>query len=320
MKNFVIAITTYNRVEYLKKCIHTWVETKNNNVSWVLVVADDGSTDGTLDYLSSLNIENTTIVILQNNRLGVHQQMNTILSSLENTDYDFCFKVDDDITFLKPGWDKLYYETAQQTGSHHLIFCDENWCSEQFLEKPKTEKTLIGNVPMLHAHGFFYTFSPEVIKKVGSMDTQSFGFRGMGHVDFSMRCARAGYTNEDTPWDVLNSNQYISATKQDYKSVLPNSTTAAYDEFNRKRKEEIIQDKQRVFIPQKDIDPDIYIKFKGDLIKALSDKVTNFEVEKSELISWYENEFSTQKKWYSNRFDYLPNWYIKLGKIFKLFK
>ena len=45
---------------------------------------------------------------------------------------------------------------------------------------------------MLHAHGFFYTFSPEVIKKVGSMDTQSFGFRGMGHVDFSMRCARAG--------------------------------------------------------------------------------------------------------------------------------
>ena len=75
-----------------------------------------------------------------------------------------------------------------------------------------------------------------------------------------------------------------------------------------------------MFIPQKDIDPDIYIKFKGDLIKALSDKVTNFEVEKSELISWYENEFSTQKKWYSNRFDYLPNWYIKLGKIFKLFK
>ena len=116
MKNFVIAITTYNRVEYLKKCIHTWVETKNNNVSWVLVVADDGSTDGTLDYLSSLNIENTTIVILQNNRLGVHQQMNTILSSLENTEYDFCFKVDDDITFLKPGWDKFIMKLHNKQG------------------------------------------------------------------------------------------------------------------------------------------------------------------------------------------------------------
>ncbi len=204
---FTLAITTFNRLNYLKACLDSWIQTRSIDVDWTLIIADDGSDDGTTDYLDSLKIKNAKVVVIKNKRLGVHQQMNTILNYLETIDYDFCFKIDDDIAFLKTGWDKLYYEAAIKTGNHHLVFCDENWCKEQFLDKPKIERVLNGRVPMLHTHGFFYTLTPHVIEKVGFMDVESFGFRGMGHVDYTIRCARAGFTNHEfTPWDVPNSN------------------------------------------------------------------------------------------------------------------
>jgi len=317
---FVLAITTFNRLKYLKKCIDSWSNSKSNEVIWTVIIADDGSTDGTLEYLEVLKIEDVKIHILKNNRIGVHQQMNTLLDFLEGIDYDFCFKVDDDIAFLKSGWDELYYQVAMETGNHHLVFCDENWCSEQFLATPVVSNQLRGSVPVLHAHGFFYTLTPQVLEKVGFMDVDSFGFRGMGHVDFTMRCARAGFSNEDTPWDVLNSNTYISATKQEYKSVLPATPVHVYDACNRIRKENEILQTDRIFIPSQPIDTNLYAKFKAELITALSDKVINFELEKKEVVDWYENEIEKINDWHENQYNYLPKWFLFIGKGFKIFK
>ena len=320
MKNFILAITTYNRYEYLKECIYTWEITRNATASWQLVIADDGSNDGTLEYLDSLIIEKAEIIVIKNKRFGVNQQMNTILNYLESIDYDFCFKIDDDLTFLKQGWDDLYYQTAIDTGNHHLVFCDQNWCAEQLVDTPKMEGDLIGKVPMLHAHGLFYTFTPQVIKKVGFMDVESFGFRGMGHVDFTMRCAKAGYTSKDMPWDLLNSNEYISATKNNYKSVLPSTPIHVYDEYNRAKKERVILQENRIYVSNKPIEANLYTNFKEELIEALSNKVVNFESNKKEIVSWYDTEILKIKNWYINQYDHLPKWYIKLGKIFKLLK
>lgn len=320
MTLFILTITTFNRLQYLKACLDSWGKTRSTDINWKLIIADDGSTDGTLEYLNAIKFENTEVIIIKNERIGVHQQMNTILKRLQNINFDFCFKIDDDITFLKSGWDELYYTTAMETGNHHLVFCDENWCTDQFLGSKALAKGLVGNVPMLHAHGFFYTLTPQVVEKVGYMDVDSFGFRGMGHVDYTMRCARAGFTNEVTPWDMLNSNAYISATKHDYKSVLPSTPIHAYDTYNRERKESIILQKGRIHIPFQDIDPNIYLKFKEELIEALSDKVVNFESDKYEIVSWHEQENKKMRNWYNSQYKHLPNWYIKLGKLFKLVK
>ncbi|RYM34014.1 glycosyltransferase [Brumimicrobium glaciale] len=322
MKHFILAITTFNRIEYLIECLNTWNRTKSNDVAWQLVIADDGSDDGTLEYLDQLEFENCEIIILKNNRIGVHQQMNTILSHLKNVDFNFCFKVDDDVTFLKSGWDHLYHDAALNLGNDHLVFCDEKWSTEQFLEKPILEKgsALIGRVPTMHAHGFFYTLSPQIIEKVGFMDVHSFGFRGMGHVDFTTRCARAGFTNEETPWDVVDSNAYISATKDEYHSVLPNTTTGVYDSFNRDKKEKVILQRNRIYVKNQDIDLDLYSKFKEELIIALSNKVTHFDNEKRELVTWYDSEMKKTSMWYSSQYKNLPNWYLKLGKVFKILK
>jgi hypothetical protein len=173
---------------------------------------------------------------------------------------------------------------------------------------------------MLHVHGLFYTLTPQLIEKVAFMDVDSFGFRGMGHVDFTMRCARAGFSSEHSPWDVQHSNTYISATKQDYKSVLPATPVHVYDAFNRARKENEILQTDRIFIPSQPIDAKLYAKFKAELITVLSDKVINFECEKKEVVDWYEQEIQKIKNWHIKQYNYLPKWFLFVGKGFKIFK
>jgi glycosyltransferase involved in cell wall biosynthesis len=277
MKTFVLAITTCNRITYLKKCIESWEKTKSSNYNWVLIVADDQSNDGTLIYLEQLNIPNTEVIILSNSKFGVHQQVNTIFKKLESILFDICFKIDDDIVFLKKGWDLLYSSIIKDSGNDHLVFCDTDWCSEQHLEEPLIKDNLIGRVPLLHSHGFFYTITPEVLKKVGYMDVDAFGFRGMGHVDYTMRCARMGFTNKTAPWDVLHSNEYISATKENYKSVIPSELISVYDTYYRKKKEEKILKHERSFIASSEINTTLFNSFQRDLILALTDKVKTFE-------------------------------------------
>jgi len=320
MKTFVLAITTVNRRAYLKSCIDSFINTRNRSYNWKIILADDGSEDGTIEYIDNLQFVDIDIIIIKNYKIGVHQQMNSIFNKLENIVFDFCFKVDDDLTFLKSGWDDLYYQNAIKTGFYHLVFCDQTWCSDQLFSKVQKNDSLTGMIPLLNVQGSFYTLTPEILKNVGYMDVSSFGYRGMGHVDYTMRCARAGYTNSNTPWDINNSNQYLTTFKLDYKGVFDSIKIDIYDNFYRKEKEDIIQTNNRVYIPYQSIDKELLSKFKDRLIEAYTNKVTVFNKEKYDLSSWYENEIEKTKLWYNNQYNHLPNWYIQLGKIFKLIR
>lgn len=320
MKTFVLAITTYNRLHFLKKCIESWDKTKSNDVNWTLVVADDGSTDGTIAYLNSLNYKNVDTIIIKNNRIGVHQQMNTVLQKLENINYDFGFKIDDDIAFLQPEWDTNYYHKAIKTGYHHLVFCEQKWEKEQFLPKPILRNDLIAYTPLVNTHGFFYTFSKEMINKVGYFDVDNFGFRGMGHVDFTARASRAGYNNLNNPFDISDSNQYLTAHNLKYTGALNKTWINAYDEYCRKKKEEIVLAKNRIYIPFKEIKLNIYNSFLNDVITALSHKVEQSEQKSINEKKWYLQEKEKIDNWYQSKYAHLPNWYVKAGGIFKLFK
>ena len=44
-------MTTYNRKEYLQNFIDSFAETIDSHSRWGLIVADDGSTDGSLEWL-----------------------------------------------------------------------------------------------------------------------------------------------------------------------------------------------------------------------------------------------------------------------------
>jgi glycosyltransferase involved in cell wall biosynthesis len=89
-------------LDYLKNCVESFLQTKNDNISWQLIIADDNSTDGTKEYLEHLEAKHSTKII-QNTGTGIHRQVNTILKTLSNMTFDLCFKCDDDIQFLQKG-------------------------------------------------------------------------------------------------------------------------------------------------------------------------------------------------------------------------
>ena len=207
-KKFVLAITTFNRLDFLKKCVESFFKTRSNTFAWQLIIADDNSTDGTKTYLKELE-EKYDAIVIHNDRKSIHHQVNSIIMTLSDLSFDLCFRCDDDVLFLKEGWDKLYWKTIQQTGYDHLIFYDKNWQPHANLTRPIQYGNLIANTSPEKTQGAFYTLTKEIIQKVGFFDVQQFGAAGLGHVDYSFRCCRAGFNVLSSPFDVTNSNDYL---------------------------------------------------------------------------------------------------------------
>ena len=56
-----ICVPTYNRLSYLKKCVDSILD-KFKDYPYEVIIADGGSTDGTLEYLRNINHDNVTII------------------------------------------------------------------------------------------------------------------------------------------------------------------------------------------------------------------------------------------------------------------
>jgi len=207
-QKFVLAITTYNRLDYLRSCVESFLQTRSHAFDWQLIIADDGSKDGTKEYLTQIEKKHKAIII-HNDRTHIHHQVNTILQRLSTMSFDLCFKCDDDVAFLQKGWDELYWDTIDRTGYAHLIFYDKHW--QPYANRSQVLKfgKLVSNCSAEQIQGAFYTITPEMIDRVGYFDTQQFGASGLGHVDFSFRSCRAGFNVLAHPFDVENSNDYL---------------------------------------------------------------------------------------------------------------
>jgi len=210
------AITTYNRLKYLKQCIESWERTHNPKHQWTLIACDDGSNDGTKKYLKSHGFK-----IFKHNRRGVHHQTNTIIKHCSKIDFDITFKTDDDITFKQKTWDDRYIEAITETGCDHLNFHDLKW------KRKKHKRATISHPSALienkavnsDTQGACWTFTPQVIEKVGYFDLQKFGACGFGHRDYTFRCCRAGFNVLDSIYDIKDSNKYLGLIKKDYQSA-----------------------------------------------------------------------------------------------------
>lgn len=217
---FILAVTTFNRFDYLKKCIDSFLNTRNTDADWQLIIADDGSTDETTNYLKTLETNHDAIII-RNSGTDIHRQINSILKKLKELDFDLCFRCDDDMIFLQKGWDDLYWKTIQRTGYDHLIFYDKNWRPHVNLSQPIQAGGLISNCPAESIQGGFYTLTKRVLKEVGYFDEQLFGRRGLGHVDYSFRCCRAGFNVLANPFDAKDSNYFLCLQSADnYKGSV----------------------------------------------------------------------------------------------------
>jgi len=253
---FLLGITTYNRLEYLKKCVASWNQTRNKEHHWTLVIADDGSNDGTRDYLHDLDRDgNPEIWTMSYERRGVHYQKNMLLEFAERSHIDFAFMCEDDMVFLHPGWDDLYYSVAMETGFHHLVFFDPIW-NEKYREgggykHPVCYNGLCCQVKNKCIFGCFWTFTKKVIEEVGYFDLDKFGLCGHGHIDYSWRCARAGFNTMENVYDAMGSEGYLTIQGgENYQDSIPSEQreAMAYLEQRLADKENTLRE-DRIYIP-----------------------------------------------------------------------
>jgi len=223
----ILGITTFDRLNYLKTTLESWEDTKNTSHDWTVVVADDGSPASTLEYLSSKNLN---LRIIKNHRCGIHHQVNSILKFAKDLDFDYGFRIDDDLIFKKSGWDDAYIEAIITSGYDHLVFHDPKWMRVQRHRKPIINSTGIlesrcyGN----DTQGAFWTFTKHVISTVGYIDINNFNLCGMGHRDYTYRCCKAGFNHlregvgmeaYDCIYDLKGSLEYLELNKKNYKSA-----------------------------------------------------------------------------------------------------
>jgi len=297
----ILAITTYNRLPFIRTLLNSFEITQDVD-KWSIIIADDGSTDGTIEFIKNLKTQNLPITLIKNNRQGVHHQFNTIVRKLEEIDFDYCFKCDDDVEFIKSGWDELYINAIKKSGYDHLCHFDPHWRPEKNLKNPVEKDGLISYCKAKDVQGAFFTLTPAVIRKVGYMDVENFGFRGVGHIDFTMRGCRAGFNDSNHPFDVKNSNSYITHQKEKYSSAMNKHVQNALesDEVS-KKKYKLVDDESRIYIPFKENMPSITSDFEKELLLQRLDTLEK------------------EKQWYEETYGHQPRWLVRLGKILKLF-
>lgn len=99
-----LCITTFNRLDYTKRCISSILETtRDDETPFMITVIDNGSTDNTQDYLKELRGEGKidTLILLKEN-IGIAKAQNIGWKLFEDTPYTG--KIDNDIVFNKKGW------------------------------------------------------------------------------------------------------------------------------------------------------------------------------------------------------------------------
>ncbi|NJB67551.1 ADP-heptose:LPS heptosyltransferase/glycosyltransferase involved in cell wall biosynthesis/SAM-dependent methyltransferase [Desulfobaculum xiamenense] len=259
----VFAITTYNRLDYLKDCVESFLATCNKNYDWLVIVADDGSDESVAQYLDQIDSP-FDIYFIRNKRRYCVGQTNTIFALSQLLGFDIGFKVDDDVLFTRKGWDDLYLNAMEKSNYQHLCYMNYN----HFLWNRKREDpdyTMPGKVAdesgaceaICNAYkcmGAFFTFTPDLIDKVGSCDESNFPIRGQWHIDLSIRCCRAGFNRFDTFFDAKGSNDYIELQNNvvdDYRCSIPwNSEYASTkDPKELQKRYALIDDTSRVHLP-----------------------------------------------------------------------
>jgi GT2 family glycosyltransferase len=225
MLSAVIGLITYNRRGLLQDCLESInASIKSNRNAFTIIVSDDGSVDGTIEYLETEAKPSHLVdaLILNMGRGGVARNSNRIL------DYYIGLKVDvplflsnDDLLFRssEPNVFQRYIEAAEKTGFGHFVYTDPK-------SKYPYSSEIVNGISIRareQGDGVFLMFSREAIETLGGFDTD-FGLMGMEHVFYARRAIVAGLI----PYvpDIADCESLVY-TRQYYEKV-PNSIPNKY--------------------------------------------------------------------------------------------
>ncbi len=202
-----IVILAYNQLKYTKKCIESIVE--NTNVFFELILVDNGSTDGTEEYLES---ELTTLIssgmlrIIKNDKNLGYARGNNQGMAIARGDYILLLNNDVVVT---PGWLNRLIECAKKNSDIGIVGPVSNFVvGPQLIETvpynsesleglnefaEKRGKEYAGQAKRLaRVVGFCMLIKREVVEKIGGLDPR-YGLGNFEDDDFSLRTVLAGY-------------------------------------------------------------------------------------------------------------------------------
>jgi hypothetical protein len=194
-----LVLLTYNRPEYYAQVL----EKLPKNKFETLVVVNDGNN-------SYVNDEDATIVIRNNDKLGVAKSKNIGIKALleQNPDIEHVFIIEDDILIKDPKVFQAYIKAAESTGIHHL-------CYEKVAGNEKTLKYTLEQPDGVklgfyaNPQGAFMYVNKKIITKLGMFDENY--INAFEHIDFEYNLAKK--TVAPPFWyfpDLLNSEDYLT--------------------------------------------------------------------------------------------------------------
>lgn len=174
-----IAIVTYRRPERLRLLVEAIQRLTSSPHR--LVVADDGSGDGSVEWARACGLA----VVTGPNR-GVAWNKNRGLFTLAALRCDPLLLIEDDVHPVAPGWERHWIEGTRRW--HHLAF-----------HHPKVAKHTVGGAgtpqdPFVNpaATAQCLSLSAHVLRQVGFLDSRFHGW-GHEHAEWTTRIKRAGY-------------------------------------------------------------------------------------------------------------------------------
>jgi glycosyltransferase involved in cell wall biosynthesis len=193
-----IGITTYNRRRNLETLL-TSLNKFNSQLDYDLCVADDHSTDDTIDLLIDSNIE-----FISGPHIGPNLNKNRLFNKFIN--YQYIILLEDDIEIIKAGWIEQFILTSSLSGLPFLTYSDVNKFDADI---KLNETTGINYNTKLYNEVLFYT--RKVIDKVGGIDNR-FKDYGPGVNDQYRRIIKSGlldYRYSNKIPSVNNIDDYI---------------------------------------------------------------------------------------------------------------
>jgi len=178
MATLGIAIITYERRSLLEQLVSSVAALTGSDHE--LVVADDGSRDGSAEWCRAEGLR-----VVSGVRRGVAWNKNRALFALADLGCDPLVLLEDDALPVVRGWERDWVEA---TRAWHHVACD-----------PKVLRHAVSGTgtpadPYVSpaATGFCMAVSAEVLELVGYLDSR---FRGYGHehAEWTTRIKRAGY-------------------------------------------------------------------------------------------------------------------------------
>lgn len=186
---------TYNRIEMFKKCVASILET-TNDVAREIIIWDNGSDDGTKEFIERLSEKNNFIIpVFSDRNIGVNAKSR----SFEMAKGDYIVGVDDDVLSFPEKWVGKMIEAFEKSPDLGYLALDvvqnEHTLGAKYPEKEYIEKTIDDNITLQYGPtgGWCFMIPRYVYEKVGKLRQMKnnifFGEDG----DYSMRCSLKGY-------------------------------------------------------------------------------------------------------------------------------